>query len=56
MVLDAAQNMKVAERLSEKFQCVPMIPGRSMPAIFGRISAIVPWILRETRDGGFCSD
>ena len=34
----------------------PMIPGRSMPAIFGRISSIVPWILRETRDGGFCSD
>ena len=31
------------------------LKGEPMPAIFGRVSSVVNWILRETRGGRFCS-
>ena len=31
-----------------------LIPGEALPAIFGRVSSVIKWISRETRDGGFC--
>jgi len=41
--------------VSYGFGCGSEFEGEPMPAIFGRVSSVVNWILRETRGGRFCS-